>query len=225
MKVEREALVIFLLIALVLAPTWYFALASAVPEHPVVLNGSRSAIAPTERFLPTPAGVNEFVAGVTTWLALAALVSMVYYTHRFIRVVGRSTESVAGDEEAELELPPWLPSPSHRIAEYWPAQLSSPGLIGLALMSWSTVTFSALFGYEALTYARVQFLGIYGGMAALSLGVVIAIYAAWFMPNVVVVEDRSPREAFAGPPDGDEGPPVTDGGDEQPRATGPEGPR
>jgi len=198
MKVPREAVVIGLLVSLVLAPTWYFALSSHTPEREVVLNQSASNIAPTEKFMPTPAGVNEFVAGVITWIALFVLVGMIFYTHRFVRVIGRATDSIAADGGVPLSLPPWLGSPHRRIAEYWPTRYSTPGMVGIVVMSWSTVTFAALFGMEALGYARTQYLGVYGGMMALSLGVLVAVYATWFIPSTVVVEERAPGEPFVG---------------------------
>lgn len=198
MKLEREALVILLLLAVVLAPTWYFAMISITPTHEVVLNGSAASIAPTERFLPTPAEVNEYVAGVITWIALFALVGMVYYTHQFIRVLSRSIESVPVDDRVHNALPPWLRTQKHQIAKYWPAQYSTPGMVGIVLVTWTTVVFAVLFGLEAFTYARTQYLGIYGGMMALALGVDIAIYATWFVPSTVVVEERGPGEPFVG---------------------------
>ncbi|MFB6129238.1 MAG: hypothetical protein ABEJ28_00260 [Salinigranum sp.] len=225
MNVERETYVILFLIAVVLLPMWYFAVAGATPSHEVTLSGKQGAIAPTETFLPTPAQVDEFVAGVIVWVALLVLVGMIFYTHRFIRRVARTGEPVRGgpagrgggtagatqsdggtpqtdggtssratQRDAGVDLPGPLPSylvTDHRwIAEYWPSHVDRPGLIGLGAMAWSATSFAVLFAWEALTYSRSQFLGIYAGMMFLSLGVMVAIYATWFMPSVVVVEER-----------------------------------
>jgi hypothetical protein len=191
MRFERETIVILFLIAIALFPMWFFALTSGGQEAAVVLSNSKGAIAPNETFLPTPVEVNEFVAGVITWVALFVLVGMIFYTHQFVRTIGRSSESaVATDGGITARLPSYLTAEDRWVADYWPAQYSNPGMIGMALMSWSVVVFSLLFGMEALGYARTQFLGIYGGMLFLSLGVLVAIYATWFMPNVLVVEER-----------------------------------
>ncbi|MFB6179815.1 MAG: hypothetical protein ABEI77_08835 [Halorientalis sp.] len=223
MTIEWETAVILVLIAIVLVPTWAFALASASPSHEVVLNGSSTAIAPTETFLPTPAQVDEYVAGVIVWVALLVLVAMIFYTHQFIRTVGRAAgasetaptttgqsaqpSSPDGGTTAESTspgpLPSYLRTPYRRVLEYWPARYSTPGMVSLTLFAWASVTFAALFGLEAMTWSRRQYLGIYAGMLFLSLGVLVAIYATWFVPDVVVAEsvhpdqdthDRSPED-------------------------------
>ena len=98
MRLEREALVILLLIGVVLAPMWYFALVSGEAAQTVVLDSSQGQIAPNETFLPTPKEVNENVAGVITWVALFGVVAMMYYTHRFIHRMGRTAESALSEK-------------------------------------------------------------------------------------------------------------------------------
>ncbi|KZN24329.1 hypothetical protein A4G99_07930 [Haladaptatus sp. R4] len=191
MKIERETIIILLLIALVLAPVWYFSLAAGEEKSPVVLSSNKGSIAPNETFLPTPVEVGEFAAGVVSWAALFVLVGMLYYTNRFIRVIGRSSGSIATDGGINLNLPSYLTSDGRWIADFWPAEYSTPGIIGIALTAWSTVVFAALFGLETFGYARTQFLGIYAGMMFLSIGAMTAIYTTWFIPDMVVVEDRS----------------------------------
>ncbi len=191
MKIERETIIILLLIALVLAPVWYFSLASGEEKSPVVLKSGKGGIAPNETFLPTPVEVSEFAAGVVTWAALFVLVGMLYYTNQFVRVIGRSSGSIATDGGVNLNLPSYLTSDGRQIADYWPAEYSTPGIVGMALTAWSTVVFAALFGLETFGYARTQFLGIYAGMMFLSIGAMTAIYTTWFIPDMVVVEDRS----------------------------------
>ncbi|WP_423745770.1 hypothetical protein V5735_07400 (plasmid) [Haladaptatus sp. SPP-AMP-3] len=190
MRFERETVVILFLIAIVLFPMWFFALSSGGAKAAVVLSNDKGVIAPNETFLPTPVEVNEFIAGVITWVALFVLVGMIFYTHQFVRTIGRSSESAIADGGVANRLPSYLTTENRWVADYWPAQYSNPGMVGLALMAWSVVVFALLFGTEALGYARTQFLGIYGGMLFLSLGVLVAIYATWFMPNVLVVEER-----------------------------------
>lgn len=209
MRFEKETVVILLLLAAVLGPMWFFALESAESEAPVVLASDEGVIAPFEKFLSTPVEVNELVAGVITWLAVFALVGMIYYTHQFIRTVGQSkmrvsrddsTESVAADggkaernrigSEIIDSLPPYILAGDRQLADYWPPQFATPGVIGIAVMSWCAVTFALLFVMEALTWARTQYLGVYGGMMFLSLGVIVAIYTAWFLPSMHVVESR-----------------------------------
>lgn len=202
MKTEKETLVILLLIGIVLGPMWFFALVSATSESAVVLSQQQGAIAPTGKFLPTPVEVNELIAGVISWVALFALVGMIYYTHQFIRIVGQAgepvattdesgaAEAVAADGGVREALPSYLQSDKRRLANYWPATYATPGMIGVAIMSWSSVAFALLFVLEALTWARTQFLGVYGGMMFLSLGVLVAVYTTWFIPSMHVVESR-----------------------------------
>ncbi|MCO8244292.1 hypothetical protein NKF25_09515 [Haladaptatus sp. AB643] len=174
-----------------LAPVWYFSLAAGEEKSPVVLSSNKGSIAPNETFLPTPVEVGEFAAGVVSWAALFVLVGMLYYTNQFIRVIGRSSGSIATDGGINLNLPSYLTSDGRWIADFWPAEYSTPGIIGIALTAWSTVVFAALFGLETFGYARTQFLGIYAGMMFLSIGAMTAIYTTWFIPDMVVVEDRS----------------------------------
>lgn len=202
MKIERETVVILILIGLVLVPLWSIALYSTETQHRVVLSDEKGTIAPGEQFLPTPVEVNEFVAGVITWIALFGLVGMIYYTHQFVRTIGQSSgsgptdhrESMATDGGSSASIPSFVVTDDRRLLDYWPAQYSTPGMIGLVVMSWSTILFSVLFTLEALQYSRAQFLGIYGGMLFLSLGVLVAVYVTWFMPSMHVVEDRGHEE-------------------------------
>jgi hypothetical protein len=207
MRFEKETLVILFLIAIVLGPMWFFAIESAESEAPVALAQEEGVIAPTEKFLPTPVEVNELVAGVITWVALFALVGMIFYTHQFILTLGQSRESVTDEESvaadggqtAESEradggivgsLPPYLLTDDRQLVDYWPAQFATPGMVGIVVMSWSSVAFALLFVIETLTWARTQYLGVYGGMMFLSLGVLVAVYATWFLPSMHVVEER-----------------------------------
>lgn len=203
MRFEKETVVILLLIAIVLGPMWFFAFESMETESKVVLSQSKGAIDPTETFLPTPVEANELIAGVITWVALFVLVGMIFYTHQFIRTLGQSGDSVLDrtDESVAADggraanavadsLPPFILAGKRRLVNYWPARFATPGVIGIAVMSWSAVTFSLLFVLEMLSWARTQYLGIYAGMAFLSLGVLVAVYATWFLPSMHVVEER-----------------------------------
>jgi len=222
MKVEREAVAVVVLIALVVLPLWYFALTSATTSREVVLDQANATIAPTETFLPSPAQVDEYVAGVLVWIGLFVLVAMIFYTHQFVRTVGQAgpsaaagsqgqatggdasdrpaadggTESAAANDRgggdggaASASLPSFLSTAHRRVIEYWPASFATPGMVGLTLFAWAAVAFAALFSLEALTWSRRQYLGVYGGMLFLSLGVLVAVYATWFMPSVLVSED------------------------------------
>lgn len=204
MRFEKETIVILLLLAAVLGPMWSLALLSAHSETPVTLSQEKGKIAPAEQVFPAPTEVNEYVAGVITWLAVFAVVGMIFYTHQFVRSVGQSgdpmdateqsSRSVAADGSGRINvrdvLPSYILSDDRWLANYWPARFSTPGMIGIAAMSWSTVVFAVLFVMEALSWARTQLLGIYGGMMFLSLGVLVAVYAIWFLPSMHIVEDR-----------------------------------
>ena len=225
MKVEREAVAVVVLIALVVLPLWYFALTSATTSREVVLDQANATIAPTETFLPAPAQIDEYVAGVVVWIGLFVLVAMIFYTHQFVRTVGQAGPSAAvgspgqatGGEAsdrsatdggadsapdddgrgrtrgdggaASASLPSFLSTGHRRVIEYWPATFASPGMVGLTLFAWAVVVFAALFSLEALSWSRRQYLGVYGGMLFLSLGVLVAVYATWFLPSVLVAED------------------------------------
>jgi hypothetical protein len=209
MRFERETIVILLLLAAVLGPMWTLAFLSTTSETPVTLSQEKGSIAPAEQVFPAPVEVNEYLAGVITWLAVFAVVGMIFYTHQFVRSVGQSgdpvdaterpTESVAADGGSEKVsvseiLPSYILSDNRWLANYWPARFSTPGMIGIAAMSWSAVVFAVLFVMEALSWARTQLLGIYGGMMFLSLGVLVAVYAIWFLPSMHIVEDRDHAE-------------------------------
>lgn len=211
MKTEKETVAILVLLALVLGPMWFFALSSHSSTSAVVLSPDKGAINPTETFLPTPVEVNEFVAGVITWLAVFALVGMIYYTHHFIRTVGESGESAVTEREGQVAadgginaaIPPYILAGGRRLVDYWPAKYATPGVAGVAIMAWSTASFSVLFVLEVLTWARTQYLGIYGGMALLSIGVLGAIYTTWFLPSMQVVEKRGHEGKFTTESDGE----------------------
>lgn len=188
MRIERETILIVVLIGLVLAPMWYFALASGEPTPGVQLQSdSDTEIAPTETFLPTPTEVNTNVSGVVTWLALFVLVAMIVYTRRFTERVGRATDVLRLNDAV---LPSWLTSEDRSVLSYWPARTPSAGLITLGLLTWAVVAFAGLLTWEGLNYARTQFLGIYMGMMLLTMGVWMAVYTTWFMPSITVAEQR-----------------------------------
>lgn len=189
MRIEREAVLIVLLIGLVLAPMWYFALASGEPTAGVQLKTDTGRIVPTETFLPTPAEINSNVSGVVTWVALLSLVAMIVYTRRFTERVGHDSASVRPDGGVS-GLPSWLTSEDRRVLEYWPARMPSAGLVTLALLTWTVVAFAALLLWEGLNYARTQFLGIYAGMMLLTMGIWVAVYTTWFIPSITVAERR-----------------------------------
>lgn len=193
MNVERETIVILVLLLAVLAPLWFFALQTHEAQPQVELSPEQGAIEPTERFVDSPVEVNEFVAGVITWVALFVLVGLIFATHELIRGVGRSGEPTVPDGGVTPLLSTVL-TDDRRLVDYWAAEYSVRGLVGLVLATGASLLFGALFAVEALTLARTQFLGTYGGAMFLSLGVLVAVYATWFVPSMHVVEERSHEE-------------------------------
>lgn len=191
-----------MLLAAVLGPMWGFAFVSTTTETPVTLSQEKGKIAPAEQVFPAPVEVNEYVAGVITWVAVFAVIGMIFYTHRFVRSVGQSgdpideteqsSETVAADGGINVRkmIPSYMLSDDRWIANYWPARFSTPGMVGIVAMSWSAIVFAVLFVMEALSWARTQLLGIYGGMMFLSLGVLVAVYTIWFLPSMHIVENR-----------------------------------
>lgn len=189
MRIERETVLIVVLIGLVLAPMWYFALASGEPTAGVQLQSDDdTAIAPTETFIPTPTEINSNVSGVVTWVALFVLVAMIVYTRRFTERVGHVPEAIRPDGGSAL--PSWLIADHRQVLAYWPAKAPSVGLATLAILTWTVVAFAALLAWEGLNYARTQFLGIYMGMMLLSMGIWMAVYITWFIPSITVAEQR-----------------------------------
>ncbi|MFB6172136.1 MAG: hypothetical protein ABEJ23_06355 [Haloarculaceae archaeon] len=104
MNVEKETVAILLLIGVVLVPMWSIALHSAESQSHVVLRDNKEKISPGEQFLPTPVAINEFVAGVVTWIALFVLVGMIFYTHQFVRTVGQSSGSTEDEGGRTVQL-------------------------------------------------------------------------------------------------------------------------
>lgn len=200
-EIETETLVILFLVTLVLAPLWFFALSSAEAESEVSLRQVEGGIAPTERVVPTPVEVNELVAGVITWIALFVLVALIYLAHQLVRRIGHAGEPVDVDEAS---LPTGFLTEDRRLVDYWPARATAAGLVGLFGASVATVGFAALFVLEALTAARTQLLGVYGGALFLSLGALVAVYTAWFLPSVRLVEERTPSKIARPDPEEDD---------------------
>lgn len=190
MTLERETVLILVLLVAVLAPLWFFAFQTTEAQQEVELDEETTGIAPTERFLPTPPQVSEFVAGVVTWVALLALVGMLFLTNRLILRGGRTAESRATDGGTTVSAPSYVQGEDRRLVDYRPAESSTAGLVWLAATAASTVVFAVLFTLEALGLARTQYLGVFGGLLFLSLGLLVAAYATWFLPTVRVAEAR-----------------------------------
>lgn len=195
---RRETVLIVLLIAVVLVPMWYVALTSGTDgsgvslgkgEDPVPVNASAS-IAPTAGFVDAPVEVGVNQSGVIVWWALFGLVGALVFAKRFVERVGRSRPAIAPGGERDFTVPAFLPTENRWVLEYWPALNSRAGLVVIAALSWSTVVFSGLLVLEGVAYARTQFIGVYAGMAFLSLALTVTAYAAYFLPDITVAEHR-----------------------------------
>ncbi|MFB6166256.1 MAG: hypothetical protein ABEJ31_13940 [Haloarculaceae archaeon] len=199
---RRETVVIVLLIAAVLGPMWYVALTSGTEgggiglgtgAEPVAVNQS-AAINPTGKFMPAPTEVGPNQAGVISWVALLVTVAVMVGATRFLHRLGHGTESVVADGGGTIRVPPYLQTPERWIVDYWPAPANRTGLIAVAALSWTTVIFAALVAAEGLGAARNQFIGVYAGMAFLSMAATLLVYAVFFVPSINVAERRDHSE-------------------------------
>lgn len=196
---RRETAVIVLLIAAVLLPMWYVALTSGVEgggvgigtgADPVAVNAS-AELRPTGGFLPGPTEVGVNQAGVVAWVALFAMVGAMVGAMRFHDRMSRLGESAVADGgRATVLVPPYLRTESRRVLDYVPAPASQGGLLVVALLSWVDVALAGLLAEEALGLARTQFIGTYAGTLFLALALTVLAYAAYFVPDITVVESR-----------------------------------
>ncbi|MFB6179742.1 MAG: hypothetical protein ABEI77_08470 [Halorientalis sp.] len=200
---RRETALIILVIAVVLMPMWYLALASGTEHHGIGLgtggpaigvNTTKSGINPTGTFIPRPTEVSPNQAGVISWVALFVLVAFLVSFRKFVDRIGESPDRVIADGGGESagtdRFPSYMTRGTRRIIEYWPAEASKSGLYVIAVLSWTTVLFAGLLILEGIGKARTQFIGIYAFMLFVSLAMMATCYYAYFIPAVTVAEER-----------------------------------
>ena len=202
-----RTLIILLVVAAVLVPTWYVALHGEPPAEEIEIDQSVSEIRPLAGPLDTPTKLSPSQVGVIVWVALFALVGVLAGFHRFMNRAARPDEGAAspatdGGTASDASGPssdprsdggvtfPWLETDDRWITEYHPASDAIEGLLAMGGLTVLAITFAALFTGEYLTLARTQYFGIYAFGLFMSLTGLTVSYYAWFMPHLEVAERR-----------------------------------
>ncbi|MDZ7850516.1 MAG: hypothetical protein U5K70_06815 [Halodesulfurarchaeum sp.] len=185
---DARTIAIGLVVLAVLLPTWFAALQSP-GEHPgeVEIDTSETDMRPLQSILETPAEFTPAQVGVIIWIALGALSILLAVFHRFMHGPG-TTEP---DTEASGEgVRSWFQTDSRWIVDFVAAEDSADGLWVILATIAATVAFAVLTIIEFSTLARTQYVGLYVAGMFLTLALGVAAYSAWFMPHVVVAEER-----------------------------------
>jgi len=179
---------ILLVVAIVLLPTWFAAMQAGEHTEEVGIDTSQTQIRPLQSVVDTP---NEFTpaqVGVIIWLALGVLVAALVAVHRFMDHLVRPTGGPASVADGGTQS--WFETDDRWIAEYIGASESEAGVYVILALTAATVVLSILVVTEFTTLARTQYFGFYVGGIFLSLAGMVAAYYAWFVPNVLVAEER-----------------------------------
>jgi hypothetical protein len=86
---QYRTLIILLVVAAVLLPTWYVAMHGEPPAEEIEIDQSVSEIQPLAGPLDTPTKLSPSQVGVIVWVALFALVGVVAGFHRFMNRAAR----------------------------------------------------------------------------------------------------------------------------------------
>lgn len=195
---RREVLVIALLVALVLLPTWFVALHGEPAAAEVEIDQSVSEMRPLAGIIDTPNKLSPSQVGVIVWVALFALVGVIAATHQFMNEAVRPPEGEAAPPEGDAAATtdggtvglPWFHGEHRWVVEYHDATDAREGIVVMGGLTALAIAFGALFTGEYLTLARTQYFGIYAAGMFLSLALLTVAYYAWFMPHVEVAERR-----------------------------------
>ncbi|MDR5656429.1 hypothetical protein RH831_04445 [Halodesulfurarchaeum sp. HSR-GB] len=180
---RRRTLAILVLVAVVLAPTWFAAI-QAPGEHAgaVGIDTSQTDMRPLQPILETPAAFTPAQVGVIIFLVLGVLMAILAALHRAMHGTGGT---------ADPEDPaPWFQTEHRWLASYGAAPESADGLAVILGLMLGTVALSGLTVMEFVTLARTQYVGLYVGGIFLTLAGATAAYSAWFLPEVTVAEER-----------------------------------
>lgn len=189
---RRETLSIALILAIVLLPMWYVALHGEPPAEQVEIDPTVSDIRPLAEIIDTPEKLSPSQVGVIVWVALFVLVGVLALAHRFMNWAVRPDEAAIVDphESTPGAGSSWLSTESRWVVESHPAAESTEGIVAMGGLTVLAIVFAALFTGEYLTLARTQYFGVYAAGLFLSLAALTIAYYAWFMPHVVVAEER-----------------------------------
>jgi hypothetical protein len=191
---ERNTILICLLIAAVLLPMWYVALHGEPPAEEIAIDESVSELRPLEGPLDTPNKLSPSQVGVIVWVALLALLGVLAAVHQFMNRAVRPADDAVADggvtaQRGGVSLP-WLSTDARWVVEYHDASDAIEGLVAMAGLTVLAIIFAALFTGEYLTLARTQYFGLYATGMFLSLALSTVAYYAWFMPHIEVAELR-----------------------------------
>lgn len=185
---RSRTLAIILILAVVLVPTWFAALQSPGEEvSEVEIDTTQTDMRPLQSILDTPGEFTPAQVGVIIWVVLGLLTALLSIFHRFMHGPGNSEPDQETVEEASS---PWFQTEHRWIAEFVEAAESSDGLFVILGLMGATVAFAILAVLEFSTLARTQYIGLYVGGIFLTFAGAIAAYSAWFLPHVLVAEER-----------------------------------
>jgi hypothetical protein len=191
---ERNTILIGLLITAVLLPMWYVALHGEPPSEEIAIDESVTELRPLAGPLDTPNKLSPSQVGVIVWVALFALLAVLAAVHQFMNRAVRPPDDAVADggvaaDSGGVSLP-WLSTDARWVVEYHDASDAIEGLVAMAGLTVLAIIFAALFTGEYLTLARTQYFGLYATGMFLSLALSTVAYYAWFMPHIEVAELR-----------------------------------
>jgi len=198
---RRDVIVIALLVALVLLPTWFVALHGEPASAEIEIDQSVSTLRPLAEIIDTPNKLSPSQVGVIVWVALFALVAVLAGAHRFMNravrppesegetAVGSPTDGGTQSDGGTIGLP-WFHTQDRWVVAYHDATDAMEGIVVMGGLTVLAIVFAALFTGEYLTLARTQYFGVYAAGMFLSLALLTVAYYAWFMPHVMVAERR-----------------------------------
>ncbi|MFB6282842.1 MAG: hypothetical protein ABEK59_02780 [Halobacteria archaeon] len=194
---RRETAIILFLIALVTIPTWALSLfGGEFDSTNVKVNESvNNHIDPTRGFIPTPTEVGAYVSGFLSWMALFAILGLLFIQVRKMHSKRRKEERVQGVSASNLpHLPSYIETSYRKVDSYWPVPANADhtgfGYVGGFLVL--TVIFAVLIALEVFYgLARTQYIGFYSAAMFFSLSAGVTMYTKYFMPDVEVAENRN----------------------------------
>ncbi|MFB6085864.1 MAG: hypothetical protein ABEJ84_03510 [Halodesulfurarchaeum sp.] len=185
---NTRTIAIALVVLAVLAPTWFAALQpTGEAAGEVEIDTSKTDMRPLQSIIDTPDEFTPAQVGVVIWIALGLLTVLLAGFHRFMHGPG-TTEP--GSEVTGDGVRPWFQTDSRSLAEFVGAVESKEGLWVVVASIAATVAFAALAILEFSTLARTQYIGLYVTGMFLTLAGGVAAYSAWFVPHVIVAEER-----------------------------------
>lgn len=185
---QKETLLLLVLLGLVLAPMW-FAAAQPTGDHvgEAEIDTSATDMRPLQTIVETPQEFTPAQVGIIIWIALGLLTALLAVFHRAMHGSHASPDSKAPDGGHSM---PWLETETRSIVSFISPTESADGLYVILGLIAATVAFSLLAIIEFSTLARTQYIGLYVGGIFFTLAAATAAYSAWFLPDITVAEER-----------------------------------